>query len=315
MDIMTGNSIFSNEVELASVSSITAEEFYSHYLIPRIPLIITDASANWQALEKWTWEWLVTQYGEVQVELTDSLNEKQQARLSEYIAYIFNPDEYPVKNGPLYLKDLHFGDELCDDYKTPAFVDDWFADFPVHSRPSFRWFFIGPRSTGSPLHVDTSGTHAWLTQIFGEKEWVLFPPDDLPESYCGVADAFNPDFDKFPAFRTVRCFRAILKAGETMFTPSGWRHQVRNLTPSWAITENFFNASNVMDVDRQAVHPMIRPILYSVCRRKTEQLRDDIGNSSATSQLDMLRAFFQEHERQLLLQLADVEQVLKSFKV
>lgn len=312
MPASLARSVFVNETAVSSVPSISAEEFYSRYLVPRIPLIVTEAASSWPARTKWTWEWLTATYGDVQVVLTDSQQEKQQASLSDYIAYVMDPDQHQVNNGPLYLKDLNFSGELCDDYATPDFLDDWFASFPPKSKPPFRWFFIGPRSTGSHLHIDTSGTHAWLTQIHGEKEWILFPAEDIPESYCGVADAFNPDLEKFEAFSTARCLRATLKPGETIFTPCGWRHQVRNLGPSWAITENFFNASNIGDVYKHTVFPEIRPLLDRVSQQKALELQNGEKNATSSSQASLLHAFFEYREQELRSQLAAVRQARSS---
>jgi hypothetical protein len=295
---------FRNETAIPSVSSISPEEFYACYQVPGIPLIVTNAVSAWPAFSKWTWEWLIASFGDVQVLLTDSLQGKQQARLADYIAYVLNPDQSQVTNGPLYLKDLNFSGEMCNDYVTPDFIDDWFTKFPLESRPPFRWLFIGPASTGSHLHIDTSGTHAWLTQIHGKKEWVLFPPEDLPESYCDSADAFNPDFEKFTCFSKARCFRGVLHPGQTIFTPCGWRHQVRNLNPSWAITENFFNATNICDVYQRTVFPGMRPQLDIVSQQKAVELQGQRADSTTPSRAALLQAFFQFREKQLLEQLA-----------
>ena len=293
--------VFGDERAVRCVAEISAEEFFATHLIPRVPVIVTDAASEWAAHRKWTWEWLAATYGQADVLVVDRRREKQQVRLSEYIDYVLEPARYQINDGPLYLTDLGLHDlpELFQDYAVPHFVDDWFTSFPPESRPPFRWLFIGPASTGSQLHIDTSGTHAWLTQIRGEKEWRLFPPDDLPESYCDAADAFAPDIEQFPAFTRARCYKAVLKAGETIFVPYGWRHQVRNLGPSWSLTENFFNASNVDDVYRHAVHPGIRPILDDICLAKAHQLRGAGRDAVSTKQADLLQHYFINREREL----------------
>jgi len=54
----------------------------------------------------------------------------------------------------------------------------------------FHWLFIGAAGAITPLHIDPSLTHAWLTQISGRKRFTLFAPWDIPELLSNETDRF-----------------------------------------------------------------------------------------------------------------------------
>lgn len=300
--------------EVRRTRAIDAEDFFTNHLLPRVPVVVTDAAAEWTAFRKWTWTWLVSAYGNETVLVSTPRREKVQVRLSDYIDYVVEPGRYQMADGPLYLSDLglHELPELAHDYATPYFVDDWFHGFPAGTRPPFSWIFIGPTGTGSSLHVDTSGTHAWLTQIHGCKEWRLFRPGDLPASYCGAVDAFAVDPERFPAVADASCYTARLSPGETIFVPYGWPHQVRNIGATWAVTENFFNATNVADVCRDTVESGIRSILDEVSAEKARGLHGGGSERIARVQSELLHAYFTDRERELVDRLAAIREVKES---
>jgi hypothetical protein len=159
------------------------------------------------------------------------------------------PHDYDVRGKP-YLREWNFmraQPELAKDFADPFFADDWLAVVPPRIRPDFRWIYIGPHGSGTGFHIDTSGTHAWLCQLIGAKQWIMCPPGEVPGDYLIAADLFRPNFERFPKLRRARRWYATLEPGEVIFVPYGWQHQVRNVGPSLSFTVNYVDASNFVD--------------------------------------------------------------------
>ncbi|CDO69502.1 hypothetical protein BN946_scf184785.g7 [Trametes cinnabarina] len=153
-------------------------------------------------------------------------------------------------------------------YNTPdIFRDDWMnAYYSAHTLDDFRFVYVGAAGTFTPLHRDVYTSYSWSTNVSGRKRWWLFPPEQTPlllrkggeEHLETVYDVRDVDPAQFPQF--VRAQPVIIEQGpgETIFVPSGWYHQVVNLTDCISINHNWCNAVNL-------------PSLYeSMCAKVTE---------------------------------------------
>lgn len=83
----------------------------------------------------------------------------------------------------------------------------------------------------------------------GQKEWILIPPGR--ESQLLSVDGQLP-FDvkpklNSPGFReTMEVIEVTQDAGQVIFVPSGWIHQVLNTQDTISINHNWFNACNIL---------------------------------------------------------------------
>lgn len=108
-----------------------------------------------------------------------------------------------------------------------------FRDFP-HLRRSVKWdsfgfpqrsgdestIWIGSAEASTPCHVDTYGCNL-VAQIYGQKKWTLFPPEETPKLYptripyeessvFSEVNIDNPDLSRFPAFASAVRYEVII---------------------------------------------------------------------------------------------------------
>jgi hypothetical protein len=98
-------------------------------------------------------------------------------------------------------------------------------------------FWLGPAGTVTPLHCDYDDNI--FAQIWGSKRITLSPPHHDEYLYpreanpilCGSPfDPEAPDYEKFPLARQASMIEVIVNAGDMLYVPAGWYHQVRALT-------------------------------------------------------------------------------------
>lgn len=90
----------------------------------------------------------------------------------------------------------------------------------------FRFCYVGPAGTFTPLHRDVYSSYSWSANIVGRKSWWLFPPDRLD----GVKDKHGDlVFDVRQLAGEGGGIQIIQQEGQVIFVPSGWYHQVENL--------------------------------------------------------------------------------------
>lgn len=251
---MTAASLAGHEVN--RVLSLDRASFLERFGFHGKPVVVTNITTGWKAMERWTPEFFRDELGETMVSArrTRDLSDKRRMKLSEYIDYVERESVYD--DDPYYLVDWIIArdhPELCNDYFVPSYFDSWLARLPAAVRPELRWLYIGPARSGSRMHVDTMMTSAWNAVVCGQKRWVFYPPDQGENLYFGEVDAFKPDFAKFPLFAKA-CAPLVCtqRPGEVVFTPGGWWHQVVNDETTISVTENFVNESNV-GVARDAI--------------------------------------------------------------
>ncbi|XP_076089323.1 tRNA wybutosine-synthesizing protein 5-like [Mytilus galloprovincialis] len=101
-------------------------------------------------------------------------------------------------------------------------------------------FFSPDRFFSSVFRISSNGIQLWthydvmdniLIQVTGSKRVVLFSPQDANYMYLNgdkseVLDIDNPDLEKYPNFINATRYEGVLQAGDILFIPALWFHNV-----------------------------------------------------------------------------------------
>ncbi|XP_064135718.1 2-oxoglutarate and iron-dependent oxygenase JMJD4 isoform X3 [Loxodonta africana] len=150
---------------------------------------------------------------------------------------------------------LHRDTSVEDVYSLPVyFSSDWLNEYwDAINVDDYRFIYMGPTGTWSPFHADIFRSFSWSVNICGRKKWLLFPPgqeEALRDCHGSLPyDVTSPtllDVRLHPA--CARCsppLEVTQEAGEMLFVPSGWHHQVHNLEDTISINHNWVNGCNL----------------------------------------------------------------------
>jgi hypothetical protein len=114
--------------------------------------------------------------------------------------------------------------------------------------------WLGNRTT-APTHYDQS--HNIACCAVGRRRFTLFPPDQATNLYPGpleptpggqvvsMVDLNAPDFDRYPRFKDALATAQVaeLEAGDILFYPALWWHQVEALDPFNAMINYWWSVS------------------------------------------------------------------------
>ncbi|XP_013890051.1 hypoxia-inducible factor 1-alpha inhibitor [Austrofundulus limnaeus] len=108
---------------------------------------------------------------------------------------------------------------------------------------------VGMEGNVTPAHYDEQQN--FFAQIKGHKRCILFPPDQFECLYpypvhhpCdrqSQVDFDNPDYEKFPDFKKVVGYEAVVGPGDVLYIPMYWWHHIESLLDGGVtITVNFW---------------------------------------------------------------------------
>lgn len=227
-------------IQVERRSGLTQREFVNEYRNPGKPVILTDVSIDWKALQKFSPEYFQEKLGNREVKISG-----KSYKLGDFIDILKNstkenPAPYPCK---LNVR-AEFSDLAPDISPRPSIAQP----DRTHSRliprallgclQDLEVFIGGPGGEFPYLHYDYLGLYAFINQLYGDKEFTLFPPEQQKYLYpkkdspwqSDIENHHNPDLKKYPLFAKATPTTVKISAGETIFIPCGWYHTARSLT-------------------------------------------------------------------------------------
>ncbi|EDO37504.1 predicted protein [Nematostella vectensis] len=208
------------------------KEFWDNYASIRKPVVLRGAGKNFPAFDLWTDPYLVENYGDLEVKL-EARKEKEKVPVGEkglgrdtirsFLESYAKKDTYMVSQLP---------DPLAREVRVlPCLMCGTFSERILEAN---LWLSSG--GTKSMLHKDADNAINCL--LNGTKDWILIHPDNeknIPvakgdKGYGGFAtlDVDKVNLIKYPKFKEVHWQYANLTAGDCLYLPYSYWHQVRS---------------------------------------------------------------------------------------
>jgi hypothetical protein len=234
--------------DVPRIAPPSAAELFETYLCTSTPVLITGLMTAWPALARWSPAYFKERLGDVAIVVTSGresdpeydrnyaqhLETTTMGRFADRVAAAGETNDfYMVSNNrnleasallPL-LDDVVIPTDYLDPERLQGCVSLWF----------------GPGGTLTPLHHDT--TSVLFCQIFGKKSFRLIPPQET-SLLAGARDYYASTAD---LRETAPVKEVVVSAGEALFLPVGWWHEVRSLEPSISLSFTNFRRPNRFD--------------------------------------------------------------------
>lgn len=254
---MGGPSEDISNFEIERRSNLSYQAFNREYLSIRKPVIITDAIVNWKASD-WTPQWFKENYpGKI------LKTDEGEMKMEDFIDAITSDSDEP---GP-FLREKPL-EELFPDLIKHV------SPTPIYALPNWlKWNFRLNRLNGKfnrlslievnfcgkrifpYLHIDNLQSFAFISQLYGDKNVVVYPPNqehllyrDGEHRSSKIYDVNQPDLNAYPLFAQTKPTKFVLHAGESIYMPNGWWHTTSVNGASLSTVYSIVNSNNWTDM-------------------------------------------------------------------
>ena len=260
----------SSAISRIPVTELPPARFLAEFVAANRPVIVTGAMHSWKIEENWTPAALDSRLGSQSVQVYNNYFDLQSLMpLKKYFdQYFGRPADcidgrtLPYVRWYTKLRDTRFFwadaafKQLAGYWSLPAFLpkSDYLLPYAPHERTAdpvvdpfpAKGLFISARGGRTSLHLDPWGSCAVLCQLYGRKRWFMYAPEQEQYLRNGnkLVDPTEPDLAQFPDFpRAQVTAEFMLEAGETIYVPHGWCHEVHSETDAISLTWNFVHST------------------------------------------------------------------------
>jgi hypothetical protein len=229
-------------VQVERIAPPSLAVFRREYQAPSRPVILTGLMDDWPA-RRWTLASLRERYGDrlvtgVRTQGGEVVHSASAGIPYDQIRFGDHLDQLESGAPPTHYMVFPVSDVL------PELIDEFILPIYCRDAPWFRArFWLSAAHTRSPLHRDPPDN--LFAQIFGKKRFVLFPPGETDKLYphrfwSGLPDfakfdAEAPDYQRFPRARMAERIECEVGAGEVLYLPRYWWHQVTSVEQSASV--------------------------------------------------------------------------------
>ena len=229
------------------VRDITSDRFRDEYYATSRPVVIQGAIDDWPALARWTPTYLrdavgkslVTYQGGRQAHADYELYKDRHKQVMPFDRFI-DMIEAPGAANDAYVTAYNSADNRSA--FAPLDRDLGYIDTLLTRAQGMLW--IGPGGTFTPLHFDL--TNNLLAQFRGTKQVILVPPSETRHLhhrrhvFSEVHDLTDDaQLARYPSAAQARRFHVDLAAGDLLYIPVGWWHQIR--ARDFSVTATYTN--------------------------------------------------------------------------
>jgi len=213
--------------------NISYQDFIEQYVKTGTPVVFKNASGAWKSNKIFTPDYFRENFGQ-----HETTFEGQKYKMTDILdltakSNAENPAPYPILfEIPQQIpKLMELFDPIHMNYSQPNWLRSKIIPYGKYGNNIH--LFIGGDGNKYGLHKDFYHTNAWITQLYGEKRFIVYPGDQDKSFYIGKSgyekflspvDIHNPDYEKFPEFKHAKAYDVVLQPGETIFIPNGVLH-------------------------------------------------------------------------------------------
>uniref|UniRef100_A0A182JZ62 Cupin-like domain-containing protein n=1 Tax=Anopheles christyi TaxID=43041 RepID=A0A182JZ62_9DIPT len=163
------------------LSTVSPAEFARDYAYRGGPVIVTDATTNWTAVDRFDYWFFKRVY--------ETIGSGPKAERCQFFPYqtglrdireALSLPESRVRYDP-GTEPWYFGWSNCDPAIVKVLREHYHRPYflPSDSENSaIDWVFMGGPGLGAHMHVDNVRLPSWQSQLKGAKEWILAPPPE-----------------------------------------------------------------------------------------------------------------------------------------